>query len=257
MGLGRWSLACVLLAFAAAGCGGSDPRGVDPVASAADRTLDKQTGRFEAILGEPSLGWMVPSGSGSFSVPDEAMDLTMSCCPGPTDAMTVLKFRMLYPVGYAGYEQIESFLHPTVRRWVEVDLQRTLEKQLSTLEQAFQVGITHSPVGGLALLRGSKHAKKLGAEMIDGVRTTHYRVSVDLEEAFAKATPKERTALSLARRQDGKAAPARIDVWVGDDGLVGRMRREFAHGTMTTTFSHLGASVHVEAPPAYKTVGAH
>jgi hypothetical protein len=165
---------------------------------------------------------------------------------------------MLYPVGYAGYEQLESFAHPTVRRWVQVDLQRTLEKQLSTLEPAFQVGITHSPVGGLALLRGSKHAKKLGAQTIDGVRTTHYRVSVDVEEAFAKATPEERTALRLARLQDGNAALGQIDVWVGDDGLVRWMRQELGEdGIVTTSLSHLGARVHVEAPPVDKTVDAH
>jgi hypothetical protein len=257
MGFGRWSLACVLLAFAAAGCGGSDPSGLDPVASAADRTLDKQTGRFQRILGG-RVAWMVPVDSGSFSVRDEAMAVTMSCCPGPGDAPTVLEFLMLYPVGYAGYEQLDPFVHPTVKRWLKVDLQRTLTKQLASLEPEFRVGITHSPVEALALLRGSKHAKKLGAETINGVRTAHYRVTVDVQEAFAKANPKERTVLRLARLQDGNAAPGHIDVWVGDDGLVRRMRQKLGvDQTMTTTLSHLGVRVHIEAPPPDETVDAH
>ena len=124
MSCGRWSLACVLLAFAAAGCGGNDPRGLDPVASAADRTLDRQTGRFVTRFDDPSNAWLVPGARGSFSVRDEAMAMTMFCCPGFTDAPTVLEFRMLYPVGYAGYEQqLDSLaLHPTVRRWRKIDL---------------------------------------------------------------------------------------------------------------------------------------
>lgn len=259
MGFGRWSVACLLVVFAAAGCGGSDPSGHDPITSAVDRTLDKQTGRFETIFDEPSAVWIVPRALGSFNVRDEAMAVTMICCPGPSDAPSVLEFRMLYPVGYAGYEQVDPLAHPTatVPRWLKVDLQRKLTKQLASLEPVFRVGIAHSPIEGLALLRSSKHAKKLGAETIDGVRTTHYRVTVDVQEALAKANAKERTALRLARLQDGHAAPRQIDVWVGDNGLVRRMRQKLGDdGTMTTTLSHLGSRVHVEAPPADETVAA-
>lgn len=257
MRCGLCAFACVALAFAAAGCGDSDPRALDPVASAADRTLDQQTGRFVTRFGGPYV-WIVPGGSGSFNVPDEAMAVMMSCCPGFSDAPTVLEFRMIYPMGYAGYVQDLDVLgrpHGTVRRWVKIDLRRKLTKQLSSLPGVFQIGIVHSPVNGLALLRGSKHAKELRDETIDGVRTTHYRVTVDMEEAFAKATPQERTALSVMRVQDEGAWPAGIDVWVSNDGLVRRMRQALGDvQTMTTTFSHFGERVHLDAPRGPETV---
>jgi len=250
----RWGLcsfACVTLAFAGAGCGDSDPRALDPVASAADRTLDKQTGRFVTRIAGP-YAWIVPGGSGSFSVPDEAMAVKMSCCPDAGDAPTVLDYRMLYPVAYAGYEGFEDgVFEPSVSSWTKVDLELTLEKQLSSLEPAFQAVISHSPVDGLALLRGSKDAKKIGAETVDGMRTTHYGVTVDADEAFARATSKEQRALQLTKLQDRNAVPREIDVWVSRDGLVHLIRQKLANGLLLrTTFSQLGSKVEVKAPPA-------
>lgn len=248
----------MVLAFAAAGCGDSGPRGLDPVAAAADRTLDKQTGRFTTQLGGTGmLGdlWVVPRGSGWFSVPDEAVGATFSCCPGPTDITTVLEYRMMYPVAYAGYEN-GSFMHPSVSKWMKVDLKRKLEKQLSSLEPEFQAVISRSPIDSLALLRGSRHAKKLGAETVDGMRTTHYGVTVDAEQAFAKATPNERRALQLARLQGRDAVPRQIDVWVGSDGLVRLVRQKLRNGVVFTTFSQLGRRVEIKPPPAAEVVDA-
>ena len=74
-----WGLAAALLAvLIAAGCGGS--LALDPVASAADQTLDKQTGRFELAvkLGIPQLGSTTISGAGSFDATEQAAALTMS-----------------------------------------------------------------------------------------------------------------------------------------------------------------------------------
>jgi hypothetical protein len=141
---------------------------------------------------------------------------------------------------------------------VKLDLQRELGKLGVNLPQ-LQLGGSQSPVDGLRWLRGSKRATKLGTETIDGVATTHYRVTVDKADALSKATPKQRELLQRLLRLAGQrgvdAEPNTVDVWVGDDGLVRRMTQKLgALGSVTTTFSDFGAPVHIEAPPADQTV---
>ena len=88
------------------------------------------------------------------------------------------------------------------------------------------------------------------------MQTTHYRVTIDMEEALAKANTMERTALRLAQVQDGKAVPAQMDVWVGSDAARQMAQRLGDEAAMTTTLSHLGTRVQLKAPPAAETVDA-
>src|SRR5262249_48621850 len=144
------------------------------------------------------------------------------------------------------------------KSWVKVDLQSALDRLGLSLPQ-LPVSTDQSPADGLAWLRGSKHAEKLGTETIDGVQTTHYRVRVDLKDALAQATPKQREALNrlsrFARQQGVDPASTKSDVWIGDDGLVRRTTERLGRlGSVTTTFSDFGTPVHIEAPPADETV---
>lgn len=256
----RLGLACavVLVAFVA-GCGGSSTLALDPVASAAGRTLDKQTGHFETsicLVGR-SPCWGI-TGSGTFTAPDHAMQMTLAY-PGPTDAPISIELRMLYPLVYAHLDGVLGGQPlPSGKSWVKVDLSRALGRLGLTLPQ-LQMGGTQSPVDGLAQLRGSKHATKLGTETIDGAKTTHYRVTVDMQNALGKATPKQRDALQrllrLARQHGVDTASTKIDVWIGDDGLVRRTTETLGGlGSATTTFSDFGEPVHIEAPPDDETV---
>jgi len=244
-----------MLTVLTAGCGGSGTLALDPVASAAGRTLDKQTGRFETRF---DVGPIELTATGTFSEPDHAIELKTNTHVGG-DAGP-LELRMLYPVVYvhvgAGVGR-PTFL-PAGKSWAKLDLRRPLDKLGASLPQ-LGMGGAQSPVDGLTWLRGSKHAKKLGTETIDGVPTTHYRVTVDVQDALAKATPNQREALNrllrFARKQGVDPASTTSDVWIGDDGLVRRSTQSLGRlGSMTTTFSDFGTPVHIEAPPPDETV---
>ena len=253
----RWGLLGVLVvALTSAGCGGSGTLSVDPVASAADRTLDKQTGRFDlaVTVAVPLLGRSTITGHGTFSAPEQAFAMTMELPFGSATGSS-MDIRLIYPVMYI---RPAAAPLPASKSWVKVDLQQALKTLGVNLPQ-LQLSGSQSPTDALAQLRGSKDAKKLGTETIDGVKATHYRVKINLDRALARATAFERKAvqrlLRMAKRQGVDAVPTHVDVWVGDDGLVRRLTEKIGNvGTVKMTFSGHGEPVQIEAPPADETV---
>jgi hypothetical protein len=259
----RWGLASALVfVLVAAGCGAGGALALDPVASAADRTLDKQTAHFDLSVEvkEPQTGRAVTfTGHGAFDDSQQAVGMTFDFPDLGTDAPDSMELRLLFPVMYMHFNGLPAGEQlPNGKNWVKIDLQRQLRKLGVNLQQLAMSG-NQSPTDALAQLRGSKHAKKLGTETIDGVETTHYRVKVDLNEALARATPKERKAvqrlLRTAKENGFDAAGTSVDVWVGDDGLVRRLSEKLGRvGKFTMTFSDYGEPVQIEAPPPDETV---
>jgi hypothetical protein len=257
----RWGLAGVLLALAlvAAACGSGGSLALDPVASAADRTLDKGTGRFalQTAFTLPLLGRTTVSGEGSFDNAKQAMDVTLNVNGLGAGMPTSVELRLLQQAMYVQLEGLPAGRQlPNGKNWVKVDLERALKKLGVDLAN---LGVGQSPTGVLAQLRGSTNTQKVGTETIDGVRTTHYRGTVDVRDALDQATAKERKTLQRlldeAKAHGVDATSTTFDVWVGDDGLVRRLtQRVGSVGHLTMTFSDYGEPVHIEAPAADATV---
>jgi hypothetical protein len=119
------------------------------------------------------------------------------------------------------------------------------------------------PAAQASLLPQSEDVKKVGAETVDGVRTTHYAGTVDVAELLRQQTPK--SAMDTARRmkaieQYGQLGvrKLRLDIWIGpDDRTVKfRERAQAAQGPLDLTiwFSGVNKPVTVQAPPASDTV---
>src|SRR5512132_1293461 len=257
----RWGLAGVLLALAlvAAGCGSGSSLALDPVASAADRTLEKGTGRFDlqTAFTLPLLGKSTLSGEGSFDNAKQAMDVTMNVQGGGAGMPSAVELRLLHTAMYMRLDELPAGGQlPKGKSWVKVDLERALKTLGVDLAN---LGVGQSPTGVLAQLRGSTNTQKVGTETIDGVRTTHYRGTVDVQDALDQATAKERKALRRlldeAKAHGIDATSTTFDVWVGDDGLVRRLTQQVGSvGQVTMTFSHYGEPVQIAAPPAEETI---
>lgn len=119
------------------------------------------------------------------------------------------------------------------------------------------------PAAQASLLPQSEDVKKVGAETVDGVRTTHYAGTVDVAELLRQQMPK--SAMDAARRkkaieQYGQLGvrKLRLDIWIGpDDRTVKfRERAQAAQGPLDLTiwFSDVNKPVTVQAPPASDTV---
>jgi hypothetical protein len=232
----------------AAGCGGGGALARDPVASAADRTLDKRSAHFDLTMKFRELPiepLFTAIGNGAFSDPEQAVELKFDIPQlAGSDAPSTVELRILFPMMYTRDNGMPGPNYEPGKPWTQVNLTK------AGVNPLLQINAGNSPTAVLAELRGSKNAKKLGTETVGGIKTTHYRVTLDLERAIARATPAERRSLELlrtAKKQTVQALP--VDVWVSADGLVRRVTENLRDtGSVTMTFSRYGAPVKIEAP---------
>jgi hypothetical protein len=111
---------------------------------------------------------------------------------------------------------------------------------------------SQSPTQALAQLRKNAAVAEVGHETLDGVDTTHYTAVID--SAY----------VSKLRKALGETVTyAPVDVWIGSDNLVRRIRMSYSQsGTaavpasameMTMDLSHYGEPVRVSVPSPDET----
>lgn len=149
------------------------------------------------------------------------------------------------------------------KSWIKFDMSALgADKELN----ANQLGggqADKNPATESTFLTGSKNVKKVGTETVDGVKTTHYKGKVTLDEfrkslkGADKATRATREK-SLDQYTKMGIDALTMDVWVdGDDRTKQfRMRGTADKGPldMTITFLEYNKPVTVKAPPAKDTV---
>ncbi len=135
-------------------------------------------------------------------------------------------------------------------------------EDLGVSADAFGPGVgAYDPSKMLESLRGvTGEPEAVGTEEVRGVDTTHYRASMDLEQALAAAPADQREALEQQLRMLGDMSDADfpVDVWVDADGLPRRMQMDMGallaglgeDGSMRMTmeFFDYGEPVSIEIP---------
>jgi hypothetical protein len=249
----------VALAVTLAGCGdakkssGAKPVSADLIAAAAAKST--KTGSVEADFKISGAG-VNGSGSGVFNTgPSRSGQLKMKVnvrgMSVPIDS--VITGNVLY-MRSSIFRQLG--LSPD-KQWVKLDLGRLAQQRgidLSSLANA-----SPTPASALSYLRGAGKVREVGSESVNGVDTTHYKVTVDLERAAAKSSGSEGQSLRRLIQETGvRRLP--VDVWVDDKGYVRKVRyaqRAAAQGKsvdVTMNLHDYGAPVTVKPPPASATV---
>ncbi|MEV6758507.1 hypothetical protein [Streptomyces sp. NPDC051214] len=156
---------------------------------------------------------------------------------------------------------------PGGKTWMKIDLKR--------VQAAGGTGGTEvsDPADSFAYTKSlsEKDVKKVGQEQVGGVKTTHYRVAVDVEK-LAKGSPEQQKML---RQQLGDTLP--MDLWIDGKGLTrrqqmelsmtgeggggaskassgGKVSEEKVKAKVVMDFSDFGTDVAVKAPEAADTV---
>jgi hypothetical protein len=144
-----------------------------------------------------------------------------------------------------------SAVLPAGKTWLKLDL-ATAAKTLGVNASALTA---QDPTAALAQLRALTGLTQVGTATIDKIETTHYRGHVD---------PAKLPADTKALVKNSGAAFGPVDVWVGADGYVHRVRvrttatsnGQKARTLVTMTLSEYGEPVSVSVPAAAATADA-
>jgi hypothetical protein len=272
---GRRAAITAALAVAAAvtaGCGGgstSSALSLDPVAAAATKTQDAGAARirFAMIISAPQLGKTLRMrGTGAIDGTSAEMRFRLGSLPGQIGLpLTQLQHASIKEVAleengdYVIYMQL-GFLSsqlPGGKQWIKLDVSK-LGKAAGLDVGRLLSGTQFQPSDLLGMLtsEGAK-GQKLGPATVDGVATTHYRVTIDL----AKVLQSKGLTSPLLSGITAQLKTATADVWIGKDGLVRRVRVSYnVHGTMrmamTMSLYDYGAHLSIAAPPSSQVFDA-
>jgi hypothetical protein len=264
------SLLCVAIcATALVGCGG-DTFSLDPVASAATKTVTSESARvaFTATMDVDGVGALAFSGSGVFDGRSRSGSLNMRFRL-PADARAQLggadpTMQMIMDgrSGLVIYMRSPLLASVAGDRWIKFDMAKLARRQgidLNALLNANQA----DPSQTLDMLKASADARPIGYDHIRGVFTTHYQLKVDLER-LAKENKNLRKMIDTVREVTGTTSyPA--EAWVDDAGRVRRMKVDMsfnspAGGAFTLSLTEdlyaFGTKVHIRPPAASKVVDA-
>lgn len=252
-----------------AGCGGTQAE-LDLLASAAERTEDAGSARFELAMGM-TMGGRAAEATATGAFDNESRRATMSMdlggfaqafgqAPGGPDALR-LDMVLDGTIAYMRFPLLTGML-PGAKPWLRLDLVELSKREGFDLGQ-IQSFSDSDPRRTLDYLRVvSGEIRTVGQERVRGVPTTHYRAAVDLRK-YADVVPAEQRELvrkateTLVEQLGVGAVP--VDVWVDGDGLVRRIALEFDTGaaasaplatTMTMELYDYGARVDVALPAA-------
>lgn len=239
-----------VLTLALAGCGGG-ASGSEKIALAAAKT--SKVGSIEAEFTVSGAG-VEGRGTGIFNTGDKGSgQLTMTVRNGQQTAKvdTVITGTVLYMRSPA-FSQLTGG-----KQWLKLDLGKIARQRGIDLGSLLNTSPT--PTSALAYLSGSGgKVEKVGSEQVQGVDTTRYHTTVDLERAAARAKGTARQSLKRVIRVSGvKKVP--VDVWIDDKGFVRKVVYETSGGgsqavRVTMELHDFGSRVPIRPPPKASVV---
>jgi LppX/LprAFG-like lipoprotein len=260
--LAAFALALALVAAACGGSGSATPSvavttssssGAQAVAQAGAKSADAGSARasFRATFSGATSGTM--TGEGEFSDRQGHLTLDLSGLGGGTvfgSGEAELVFSDL--VYYMKLPENAGVPLPPGKEWFKIDLQKLGQTTGLNLGQLTQLSQS-DPSQALLFLQGaSDDFHEVGSEDVRGEPTTHYAGTIDLAKVAETAPPDVAEQYrKLAQLAPSSKVP--MDVWVGEDGLVHKLRFEqkLSQGSSMTMEEELydfGAGVDVSLP---------
>ena len=293
------SLAALSLAFVA-GCGGSggntavagEPISFQELAKSASSSSDATSGRFAFDMTMSFPGADEPfafSGEGAFDARSKRASFSVdmsslasllgglfagmagsSTASGPDfDDPSAWKIEAVQDgtVSYVRFPALDEQL-PNGKSWIRTD-SRTAAGQGFDVSQFDQLA-SNDPRELFDFLQGvSGEIETVGLEVLRGVKTTHYRATIDPLE-YAKLAPaeKQQELQSLVEQMADQSGLGEIpvDVWLDESGLVRKLTMAFSatqpgtseqsNVSMTFELYDYGEAVDIALPPQSEVVDA-
>jgi hypothetical protein len=250
------SIVLPVLAFLAAGCGSGGSLALDPVASAATKTQQAGTYRFDFTANMSVLGMQLSfGGSGASDEVNRQLEMSMDfkdlLPPALTKGGSVAKIVLADTVMYMQMPFVAGEL-PNGKSWLKLDLGSMPTASGVNVGSFGQV----DPQQWLQQLLASNDTKKIGTDSVQGEQMTHYATTVDPAK-LENVPAGRRAAVRKAMQQIGmKTIP--VDVWVDGQGFLRREALSLTLGkalqsskiSMTFDLHDFGTAVDVTTPPA-------
>ncbi len=217
---------CVLAA-----CGSDGGNASEDVAQAASKTNAAQSYAISTStrmkLGEKSVTF---AGGGSFNVQKrrgklsvDLRNLTELTGQNLGTIVMILNGSDLY----LRMPFLKSLV-PQLKPWLKLNLRRASPQGLD-FSAFLQLGQGGDPTQLIQYLRGATEVKRKGKEDVRGVETTHYEMTVDLEQVAKTAPPAQRARLRAATQRLIQITGQRkipVELWVDEGGLVRRLEQK-------------------------------
>ncbi|MFD0856933.1 hypothetical protein ACFQ07_32180 [Actinomadura adrarensis] len=154
---------------------------------------------------------------------------------------------------YAKVPQLARFVADG-KPWLKVDVnQAARQTGIDVRELVGQVQKIN-PAEQTKMFTGSKDARRVGEETVDGVRTTHYTGTVTVQDALSRLDPQIREKVRERYPRGASDEKIAFDLWVDGDQLPRKLVSKDAAGrtggTVTVVYSDYGRSFSVNPPPA-------
>lgn len=224
--------------------------GTAAVRSAYAKTAEEETARM-TLRTETSAADKTAAADGEGVIDLEDGDSAMAISAGGQK----VEQRVVDQVVYQKLPPKQRAQVPGDKPWVKIDLKKSAAEQNSGSSNQI-----NDPAQSASFGKGitDRNTEKVGTATVDDVKTTRYRVTVDIDKLSDSAALK---------RQVDPTVP--MDVWLDDQGRILRQQvtmnikptdqpdKTVAPGKMTVRtlieFSDFGTEVDPEAPPAGQT----
>lgn len=232
---------------------------LDPVAQAASVTADAGTAEFGIAGNVTAAGQSIPiNGSGAIDMKSQRLRMSMSF---PMPGIGSLQTEALLD-GDAIYMRLPDALTqriPLGKPWMKIDLGALAKSSGVDLKQLSQAN-QGNPADMLQALKAVGKSRKVGAETLNGVTTTHYRATIDPKKALDRIPDKRSAGMLEQVLSTSGLRDFPIDVWIDRAGRVRRESMKFSAGgtsmDMTISFTRFGVPVDTTPPPADQVLDA-
>jgi hypothetical protein len=231
----------------ASGSTGAQEEGTTAVRTAYDKTAEAETARMTISMKLSAQSESITTnGKGALDLEegDSAMTLTVG---GKNIEQRV--------VDQVLYQKVPGQKVKGGKTWMKIDLKKVAQSQGVN---GRQIG---DPAQSAAYAKAitDKDVTKVGTQTIDGVHTTHYRVSVDVAQLPGAGRLREQVGPTLPMHvwldDDGRLRRQQIDMRIDAPASAGAQPDNSAAPqqvkmSMVMDFSDFGTEVDAEAPPA-------
>jgi hypothetical protein len=201
------------------------PTPLELVLASSGKAADVSTMRFSLTMGTPD-GSFTGEGAMDTGKPLMSMTMDMASLLPPEERKDGTKVSVVLN-DQAMYMQIPGLAQETGgKHWMRLDL-ATLggDNPFGAMAEQFR---NADPSKSMEFLAGVKDATVVGTEDVRGVPTTHYKITIDLQQAMTQMPENLKGFVSevFSQMPGGGLLPG--DVWLGGDGLPRRLSYEMS-----------------------------